>query len=165
MNSTRLPTRRTPLLLGLLFLMPLATIRAQNASLLPASAYPGLRGADGSLLPSVAPYLGRDIKPLTLTVGADLLKKRANFGYTDDEIRKLFSTPVALTLDETGLNTSLVKPVPAAGIHPRAKPPFRPSATTSRKSSPDPKPSSRPTTIRWRPARWWSLSTRTSPSR
>ena len=103
----------------MLLLSLLATLNAQNASLLPASVYPGLRAADGSLLPSVAPYLGRDTKPLTLTVGADLLKKRDNFGYTDDEIGKFFSTPVGLTLDETGLNTSLIKPVPAVGIHPR----------------------------------------------
>jgi hypothetical protein len=119
MKPTNLPSRYKSLLFGLLFLMPLASLDAQNASLLPASAYPGLRAADGSLLPSVAPYLGQSIKPLTLTVGADLLKKRDNFGYTGDEIRKFFSTPVALTLDETGLNTSLLKPVPAAGIHPR----------------------------------------------
>ena len=86
---------------------------------MPADVYPGLHASDGSLLPTVSHYLGQDTKPLEMTVGADLLKKRNDFGYTGEEIQKYFSSPVALTLDETGLNTSLLKPIPAAGIHPR----------------------------------------------
>ena len=115
-----MPRPLSPLhLLGslLLALSLIAPARAQPTP--SANVYPGLHAPDGSLLPSVSTYLGQDTKPLTMTVGADLLKKRNDFGYTDEEIKKYFSAPVALTLDETGLNTSLLKPVPTAGIHPR----------------------------------------------
>ena len=105
-----------PGLVALAFSLAVPT-RAQPT--LPSDVYPGLHAPDGGLLPTVSHYLGQDTKPLEMTVGADLLKKRNDFGYTDEEIRKYFSTPVDLTLDETGLNTSLLKPVPAAGIHPR----------------------------------------------
>ena len=121
MNSNR---RLRPLLLGSIFLgsiLPAAAPAAgpQTAAPLPADVYPGLHAPDGGLLPSIAAYLGQNTKPLAMTVGADLLKKRNNFGYTDEEIKKDFSAPVSLTLDETGLNTSVLKPVPAVGIHPR----------------------------------------------
>ena len=109
----------SPYPLGSLLLALLLVAPTQAQPPLPANAYPGLHAPDGSLLPSVSPYLGQDTKPLTMTVEADLLKKRNDFGYTDEEIKKYFSTPVVLTQDDTGLDTSLIKPIPAAGIHPR----------------------------------------------
>ena len=117
-TTTHLPPVAS-FLLGLLLLTPQSAVLAQSADPLPANVYPGLRSADGELLPFISPYLGRVIQPLILTVSPELLKRRADFGYSDEEIKKYFSTPVDLTLDETGLNTSLLKPVPAFGIHPR----------------------------------------------
>lgn len=86
---------------------------------LPADVYPGLRGPDGSLLPSVADHLGRDVRIVERKLDPEMLKRRDNFGYTEDEIRKYFSVPKKIVLDETGLNRSLLTPVAKPGVHPR----------------------------------------------
>jgi len=93
-----------------------ASLRAAE---LPADVYPGIRDAGGNLLPSVAAYLGQEVRSLTLTVDPALLSKRNNFGYTAEEIQKYFSTPIRATLDEGGMDKSFLKPVPAPGVHPR----------------------------------------------
>lgn len=89
-----------------------------RADQLPDDAYPGLRQGN-NLLPSLTPFLGQEIKPDDLTPDVELIKRRNNFGYTDEEIEKYFSQPKAMTLDETGLNRDLIKPPPAQGVHPR----------------------------------------------
>jgi hypothetical protein len=85
---------------------------------LPANIYPSLRQGD-QLLPCVSPYLGKDIKLSPIFLDADLLKRRNNFGYSDEEIKKYFSVPVNMTLDSTGLDRTFFKPPPAPGVHPR----------------------------------------------
>jgi hypothetical protein len=46
------------------------------------------------------------------------LKRRMNFGYSDEEIKKYFSKPQVFEFDTTGLATPFKTP-PAPGIHPR----------------------------------------------
>jgi hypothetical protein len=104
------------LLAPLLLALSLVAARADD---LPPDSYPGIRGPDGKLIPSVAAYLGKDVHTLTLTVSPELLKARSNFGYSDDEIKQYFSTPVKLTIDDTGLNKTFLKPPPPPGVHPR----------------------------------------------
>ncbi len=86
---------------------------------LPADVYPGLRGSDGSLLPSVADHLGREVRIVDRRLDPEMLKRRNNFGYTEDEIRKYFSAPQKIVLDETGLDRSFLTPVAQPGVHPR----------------------------------------------
>jgi hypothetical protein len=90
-----------------------------HAAELPADIYPGLRGPDGKLLPSVAGHLGRDVRIVEREPDRDLLKRRSNFGYSEEEIRKYFSAPVRMVLDENGLDRSFITPAPPAGVHPR----------------------------------------------
>ncbi len=86
---------------------------------LPADVYPGLRTPNGDLLPSVAGHLGQDVTIRDRSLDPELLKRRKNFGYAEDEITKRFSVPVRMVLDNTGLDRSLIKPPPAPGVHPR----------------------------------------------
>ncbi len=91
---------------------------AHAVDLLP-NDYPGLRGPDGRLIQSVADYLGKDLKSFDLPVDTDMIQRHNNFGYTAEEIQKYFTVPLHFTLDETGLDTSYLKPVPKPGVHPR----------------------------------------------
>jgi len=54
-----------------------------------------------------------------LPVDVELIKRRNNFGYTEEEIKKYFSVPLHMPLDETGMDKSYIKAPPAPGIHPR----------------------------------------------
>lgn len=90
-----------------------------SAEGLPPDVYPGLRDANGQLFPSVAPYLGKEVRIINKPLDLAVVKKRNNFGYTEEEIKKYFSVPVRMVIDDTGLDTSFIKPPPAPGIHPR----------------------------------------------
>lgn len=48
-----------------------------------------------------------------------MLQRRGNLGYTDEEIKTYFSTPLTLELDRAGLNREMLKPPPPPGVHPR----------------------------------------------
>ena len=114
---------KRPLLLGILSVSSITLCAAEtsptNASALPPGVYPGLRTSDGGLIPSVRGYLGQEMKSFEQPVDTALIKRRNNFGYTDEEIRKYFSIPLSMPLDETGLDRSYIKAPPAPGIHPR----------------------------------------------
>jgi hypothetical protein len=97
----------------------IALFASLHAAELPTDVYPGLRGPGGKLLPSVAGHLGRDVRIVERKPDADLLKRRNNFGYSEEEIRKYFSAPIRMVLDETGLDRSFITPVPPPGVHPR----------------------------------------------
>jgi len=97
----------------------IALCASLHAANLPTDVYPSLRGPDGKLLPSVAGYLGRDVRIVERKLDPDLLKRRDNFGYSEEEIQKYFSAPIRMVLDETGLDRSFITPVPPPGVHPR----------------------------------------------
>jgi hypothetical protein len=97
----------------------IALCASLHAAELPTDVYPSLRGPDGKLLPSVAGHLGRDVRIVERKPDPDLLKRRDNFGYSEEEIRKYFSAPIRMVLDETGLDRSFITPVPPPGVHPR----------------------------------------------
>ena len=109
---------KTPHLTAALILLS-SSLASLHAADLPADVYPGLRGADGKLLPSVAGQLGRDVRIIERMLDPLMLKRRNNFGYTEEEVRKYFSAPVRMVLDETGLDRSFITPVPPPGVHPR----------------------------------------------
>ncbi len=90
-----------------------------RAASLPPEAYPGLRSSDGSLVPAITAHLGREVRIIERRLDPDLLQRRANFGYTEEEIQTYFSRPVTMVLDETGLDRSFLKPPPPPGVHPR----------------------------------------------
>ncbi len=93
--------------------------RIASATELPADVYPGLRGADGKLLPAVAGYLGRDLRVVEVPLDAAMVARRGGFGYSDAEIERWFSAPRRMVLDDTGLDARLLKPPPAPDVHPR----------------------------------------------
>lgn len=111
-----LPRKLRPLILLALSAIP---ARQSLKAELPPEVYPGLRTPSGELLPSVSSYLGQQMGSFDLPVDVDLIKRRNNFGYTEEEIKKYFSVPLHIPLDETGLDRSYIKPAPATGIHPR----------------------------------------------
>jgi hypothetical protein len=96
-----------------------ACLTPLHAAELPSDVYPGLRGPDGKLLPSVAGHLGRDLRIVDRKLDPEMLERRNNFGYSDEEMHKYFSAPIRMVLDETGLDRSFITPVPPAGVHPR----------------------------------------------
>ena len=99
------------------FLLALTATVASGADDV-ATTYPGLV-RDGRLIPAVAGYLGKDLRTIALPMDAGLFARRANFGYTAEEVKRYFSAPLRITLDATGLDRRLLGPPPAAGIHPR----------------------------------------------
>ena len=104
------------LALSALITSAMATLHADS---LPADVYPGLRTPSGTLLPSVSSYLGQQMTSYDLPVDVELIKRRNNFGYTEEEIKKYFSVPLHMPLDETGMDKSYIKAPPAPSIHPR----------------------------------------------
>ena len=82
------------------------------------NVYPGMV-VNGQLIPGEKGSIGVDLKTFTLPADRELIAKRRNFGYSDEEINKYFSSPLEVTLDETGLDKSLLKSVPPVGQHPR----------------------------------------------
>lgn len=94
-----------------------STSHAQTA--LPTDVYPGLRDAQGKLLSSVAGHLGRKVRVIDRPLDSELLKRRSNFGYTDEEIAKYFNRPLKMVIDETGLDRRFISRPPAPGVHPR----------------------------------------------
>jgi hypothetical protein len=94
-SQTMKPTRLAAILLSL-WCLPLP------AADLPADVYPGLRGPDGRLLPGVAGHLGREVRIVERRLDPEMLRRRSNFGYSEEEIRGFFSTPVRMVLDEDG---------------------------------------------------------------
>ncbi|MDX6765201.1 MAG: hypothetical protein SFU85_00260 [Candidatus Methylacidiphilales bacterium] len=107
---------------GLIFLplfVGFSLLAAPAGAELPAGTYPGIRDSQGNLIPSAAASLGKDVRVVERQLDPELLKRRNNFGYTEDEIRTYFSKPVRMVLDETGLDKRFVKPPPPAGVHPR----------------------------------------------
>lgn len=97
----------------------LACTGAAFASQLPPDVYPGLRGADGKLLPGVAGHLGRDVRVLELPLDEEMVRRNERFGYSAAEIAEMFPHPRRVVLDESGLDRSVIAPPPAPGIHPR----------------------------------------------
>ncbi len=89
-----------------------------SAGALSDDLYPGLV-RNGQVIPGAKDSIGQDLKTWDLPVDVELIKKRNNFGYTDDEIKKYFSASIQITLDETGLDRRLIKPAPPTGVHPR----------------------------------------------
>ncbi len=109
-----MPSPRNALLF---FLWLMATGRVAAESL-PPEVYPSLREGD-HLIACVAPFLGQDLKPCVLPIDHEMIKRHKNFGYTDAELQKWFGAPVTITLDETGMQRSFIRPPPAPGVHPR----------------------------------------------
>ena len=93
-------------------------IKAETEKL-PSTEYLGLRDSQGKMLAAYSKYLGQDIRVLHLKLDPEMLNKKSNFGYTQEEIEKYFSQPVRMVIDETGLDRSYIKPPPAPFIHPR----------------------------------------------
>ena len=52
-------------------------------------------------------------------VDMEMVKRHNNFGFTDEQIRTMFSRPLTVALDRNGLDRTMLKAPPAAGIHPR----------------------------------------------
>ncbi len=57
----------------------------------------------------------RLVEPLDM----EMVRRNGGFGYSEAEIEKYFSTPLAIELDATGMNRSLLSPPPPPGVHPR----------------------------------------------
>ena len=63
-------------------------------------------------------------EPLTTSTGTEtldpaVLTRRTNFGYSPEEIKKLFGQPRTIAYDERGLAKDRLKAPPAVGVHPR----------------------------------------------
>ena len=70
---------------------------------------------------SAAVVTTTDTDHYTITRHLDpaLLHRHQNFGYTDQEISQEFNYPQQFEYDTTGMAKGLVRPPPAAGVHPR----------------------------------------------
>lgn len=56
---------------------------------------------------------------LSIPLDKEMVQRRGNLGYTDEEIQTYFSAPLLLEIDRTGLNREMLKPPPPNGVHPR----------------------------------------------
>lgn len=63
--------------------------------------------------------LSAQIVNVPVPLDAEMLKANGNFGYTPEDIQKLFGAPEIFTYDYTGFARELVKAPPAPGVHPR----------------------------------------------
>ncbi len=104
---------------GVGILQPLHVEAQSPQKTLPSEIYPGLRDSGGSLMPSVARYLGHEFSERTRPLDKEILVRRKNFGYSDEEISRSFAAPVRVFYDFSGLDRGLIKPPPAPGVHPR----------------------------------------------
>ena len=109
----------SPILPLTLLLLALSIEAFAQPAKLPADIYPGLRASSGGLIPAVSPYLGKEMTFYDEPVQKEMISRRKNFGYSDEEIQKYFSIPLHMPLDNTGINTEIIRPAPAPGIHPR----------------------------------------------
>ncbi len=112
-------TNPLSLFLGATLVLNAGNFAFAQAPSLPPNVYPGLRGPAGELIPAVAQYLGKDLSFYDQPVQSEMIARHKNFGYSDEEIKKYFSIALHMPLDNTGLDPAVIKPVPAAGIHPR----------------------------------------------
>ena len=55
------------------------------------------------------------VEPLDM----NMAQRNHNFGYSEAEIQQLFNVPLRIDLDRSGLDRTLLKPPPPAGVHPR----------------------------------------------
>ncbi len=63
--------------------------------------------------------LSAQIVNVSVPLDTEMIKANDNFGYTPEEIQKLFGAPEVFTYDYTGFAKELVKAPPAPGVHPR----------------------------------------------
>jgi hypothetical protein len=59
------------------------------------------------------------IEKKLIPLDMEMVHRNDNFGYTAEEIKKLFSQPLEIDLDTTGEATDRIKPPPAPFVHPR----------------------------------------------
>jgi hypothetical protein len=67
------------------------------------------------LMPVRADEFQKKFIPLDM----QMVRRHDNFGYTDEEIEKLFSQPLEIDFDTTGEAMDRIKPPPPPGVHPR----------------------------------------------
>jgi hypothetical protein len=67
----------------------------------------------------LAPLAHAQIETKSEPLDMEMVKANNNFGYTDEEIQKLFGAPEVYEYDYTGFAKNLVKAPPAPGVHPR----------------------------------------------
>jgi hypothetical protein len=81
------------------------------------SLIPCILAALAGLAAAGSPAAAEDalVEPLDL----EMVKRHANFGFTDEQIRTAFNRPFTIPLDRSGLNRSMLKAPPGPGIHPR----------------------------------------------
>jgi hypothetical protein len=99
--------------LALVALLATATTAAEDV----AAWYPGLV-RDGRLIAS-ASHLGQELRTVEVPQDKALFTRKANFGYSLEDVQRYFAAPLRYAVDTTGLDRHLLTPAPKAGLHPR----------------------------------------------
>ena len=81
--------------------------------------FSGAARGDSLAPPSITPGADANHRTAIRFLDPDLLKRHQNFGYSEEEIKNYFNYPQRFEYDTTGMDTALIKPPPAAGVHPR----------------------------------------------